>query len=197
MSVTQAVILVGGKGERLNDMVRFSPAIEVPKPLMEVGGKPFITYTINMLKGVGFTDIILIVGYRKEEYEFLKKRPVCYGSIKVRLWDTQLDVDEAVLSIPDLKDLFVLINGDCFPLMDWEKLYNAEYPFTTIKICDRDAGCAVVSKSDIKNKVVSVSKIGDMGKVYTNKIILGGLHIGTPQGLQRARLFFDTVVFGQ
>lgn len=190
MSVTQAVILVGGKGERLNDMIRFSPAIEVPKPLMEVGGKPFITYTINMLKGVGFNDIILIVGYRKEEYEFLKKRPV-------RLWDTQPNVDEAVLSIPDLKDLFVLINGDCFPLMDWEKLYNAESPFTTIKICDRDAGCAVVSKSDIKNKIVSVSKIGDMSKVYPSKIILGGLHIGTPQGLQRARLFFDTAVFGQ
>jgi hypothetical protein len=189
--VSQAVILVGGEGHRLNDMVRFSPAIEVPKPLMEVGGKPFISYAINMLRGVGFTDIILIVGYRKEEYQIYKREP------NVRLWETQPDVNEAVLTIPDLQDMFVVLNGDCFPIMDWGKLSKADHPFTTIKICNRDAGCAVVRRSDVSSGLVSVTDIASMASIYPSVTILGGLHIGTPQGLQRARVFMDTVVFGQ
>lgn len=189
--VSQAVILVGGEGHRLNDMVRFSPAIEVPKPLMEVGGKPFISYAINMLRGVGFTDIILIVGYRKEEYTIYKKEP------NVRVWETQPDVNESVLTIPGLQDMFVVLNGDCFPIMDWEKLSKADHPFTTIKICNRDAGCAVVRRSDVSSGLVSVTDIASMASIYPSIMILGGLHIGTPQGLQRARVFMDTVVFGQ
>jgi len=189
--IQQAVILVGGKGERLNDMVRFAPAIETPKPLMEVGGKPFITYAINMLKGVGFLDIILLVGYRKEEYDFLKE------SKKVRLWETRPNVDEAVLAIPGLQDMFLILNGDCFPIMDWEKLRNASHAFTTVKICDRDAGCAVVLKSDIGSGKISVTNISGLSAVYPVVTIFGGLHIGTPQGLQRARVAMDTFVFGQ
>lgn len=187
----QAVILVGGEGTRLNDMVRFSPAIEVPKPLMEVGGKPFVSYILNMLRGVGFTDIILITGYRKEEFEYLKKDPY------VRLVETKPDVDQAVLDIPKLEDLFVLINGDCFPIMDWERLARADHAFVPIKICSRDAGVAVVRKEDIETGRVSVSNIAGMTSYYPSITILGGLHIGTPQGLQRARMFMDTVVFGQ
>jgi NDP-sugar pyrophosphorylase family protein len=189
--IQQAVILVGGEGHRLNDMVRFAPAIETPKPLMEVGGKPFVTYAINMLKGVGFLDIVLIVGYRKEEYDFLKE------SKRVRLWETRPNVDEAVLSIPGLQDMFLILNGDCFPIMDWHRLYTADHGLTTVKICDRDAGCAVVRKSDLVNGVISVTNIGGMSNIYPQMTILGGLHIGTPQGLQRARVFMDTVVFGQ
>ena len=189
--INQAVILVGGQGTRLNDKIRFTPAIEVPKPLMEVGGKPFITYAINMLKGVGFLDIILLVGYRKEEYEFLKE------SKKIRLWETKPNVDEAVLDIPNLQEMFLVLNGDCFPIMDWEKLYRADHGLTTVKICDRDAGCAVVRKSDLAEGTISVTNIRGMSSIYPQMIIMGGLHIGTPQGLQRARLYMDTVVYGQ
>jgi NDP-sugar pyrophosphorylase family protein len=189
--IQQAVILVGGRGERLNNMRSFAPAIEVPKPLMEVAGRPFITYAINMLRGVGIQDVILLVGYRKEEFEFLKE------SKSVKLWETRPDVNEAVLSIPNLQEIFLVLNGDCFPIMDWERLRNADRAFTTVTMCDRDAGCAVIRKSDLSSGAVSVVNLDGMSSIYQRIMIMGCLHIGTPAGLQRARLFFDTVVFGE
>jgi NDP-sugar pyrophosphorylase family protein len=193
MSVGQAVILVGGRGERLNDGVRFAPAVETPKPLIEVGGKPFLTYSINMLKGIGVKDIVLLVGYRKELYESLRNDVV-------RLVETQEDVNKAVLSIPNLQDLFILLNGDCFPVMDWRDFINTNLPRVAIKIIGRDAGIAVVRKGDVVGGKVRCDRIGDIlsnnAGSYEAYTMLGGLHIGTYQGLERARMFFDIVVFG-
>src|SRR3989304_6748285 len=98
--ITQAVILCGGKAERLYEGYRFTPTVEIPKPLIEVGGKPFLTYSINMLRGIGITDIILLVGYKKE----------CYDSLRdgiVSLVETQENINQAVLSIPSLQELFL------------------------------------------------------------------------------------------
>jgi len=190
---TQAVILCGGKGTRLNDHIRYNPAIETPKPLIEVGGKPFVTYAINMLRGVGFDDVVMLVGYMKDTYDFLNKE-------LVRLVETQENFNNAVLAIPDLQDIFVLLNGDCFPVMDradWFHLRVSTDPLVLVKIVDRDAGLALVRKSDVYTGKVDCSKIGDMRGVYREYIIQGGLHIGTPQGLQRARQYMDIVVFGQ
>jgi len=189
--ISQAIILVGGKGERLSDGGRFTPVEETPKPLIEVGGKPFVTYLIRMLHGVGIQDVVLLVGYKKEDYAFLREQ---FG---VRLCETRSDVNEAVLAIPNLEEMFLLMNGDCLPIMDYEKLRMADHAFTTIKICGRDAGCAVVRKCDIGAGIVSVQDIGAMGTVYSRLTILGGLHIGTYQGLERARQFIDLVVYGQ
>ena len=187
--IKQTIVLVGGRGERLNDGIRFTPAVEIPKPLIEVGGKPFLTYSLDMLKGIGIRDIVLLVGYRKEFYEFLKDDIV-------RLVETQEDVNKAVLSIPNLQELFLLLNGDCFPIMDWRDFIRAAKPRVAVKIVGRDAGIAIVSKEDIRVGGVDCSRIGDMLGKYENYSILGGLHIGTYQGLARARLFIDIVVYG-
>jgi GTP:adenosylcobinamide-phosphate guanylyltransferase len=187
--IKQAVILVGGRGERLNDKIRFTPAIETPKPLVEVGGRPFIYYAIRYLTGIGFDDIVLLVGYKKEIFSFLETNIV-------RLVETQDNVDKAVLGIPNLDDMFVLLNGDCLPVMDFNILKNRTSPCTTIKIIGRDAGCAVVAKKDIESGLVSCGNILDMENVYESIMIWGGLHIGTMAGLQRARQFADIIMYG-
>lgn len=190
MSIECAVILCGGKGTRLNDGLRYNPAIETPKPLIEVGGKPFVSYAINMLKGVGITDIVLLVGYMKEAYEQLKQSGV-------RLVETVDDVNEAVLAIPDLGTSFLLLNGDCFPVMDWRAFIDTGEPRVAVKIVDRDAGVAIVSKASVATGSVDCSDINGMRECCEEYTILGGLHIGTYQGLQRARQFMDLIVFGQ
>jgi len=189
--IDQAVILCGGEGTRLGDSLRFTPAVEIPKPLMEVGGLPFVKYSINMLEGIGFKDIILMVLHKKEMFSD------CINGDTVRLELSRASLNEAVLSVPGLKDLFLLLNGDCYPVMDWRDFCNTDKPRTAIKVVGRDAGCAVVSKEMLEQGEVSCSDIKGMGEVIETYIIEGGLHIGTPQGLQRARQYMDIVVYGQ
>lgn len=187
--IDQAVILVGGRGERLNDGFRYTPVEYIPKPLVEVGGKPFVTYGINIMKVFGVKDIVLLVGFKKEYFEFLKDD-------SVRLVVTKDNVDEAVLSIPGLKDYFVLLNGDCLPILNWNTFLLSQRCIP-VKLNLRDAGAAVIAKKDVEDKTVSCGNLFQIRDVYPKMMIEGGLHIGTYQGLQRARQYMDLVVFGQ
>ncbi|MCC6346057.1 MAG: nucleotidyltransferase family protein, partial [Nitrospirales bacterium] len=57
----EAIILAGGEGTRLREVVS-----EVPKPMAPVAGKPFLEYLVLQLKQGGIEDIILSTGYKRE-----------------------------------------------------------------------------------------------------------------------------------
>ncbi len=57
-NIKQALVLVGGIGSRLGSATKLTP-----KPLLEVGEKPFLTYIIDSLFGDGIEEIILLAGY--------------------------------------------------------------------------------------------------------------------------------------
>ncbi len=57
----KAVILAGGLGTRLGDLTK-----TLPKPMVEVNGKPFLEHLIAYLKRLGISYFIVSVGYRKE-----------------------------------------------------------------------------------------------------------------------------------
>jgi NDP-sugar pyrophosphorylase family protein len=61
MFVEQAVILAGGRGERLRPFTDHAP-----KPLVPVNGAPFLDYLIESLRQVGIRRILLLLGYRAE-----------------------------------------------------------------------------------------------------------------------------------
>jgi MurNAc alpha-1-phosphate uridylyltransferase len=50
----KAMILAAGRGERMRPLTD-----TVPKPLLEVGGKPLIVYTVERLKQGGISDIVV------------------------------------------------------------------------------------------------------------------------------------------
>jgi D-glycero-alpha-D-manno-heptose 1-phosphate guanylyltransferase len=54
----KALILAGGLGTRLRSLVS-----DRPKPMAQVGGKPFLEYQIERLRAHGFEDLVLCVGY--------------------------------------------------------------------------------------------------------------------------------------
>ncbi len=64
-----AVILAAGSGMR---MVPIN--MEAPKGLLEVGGEPLIERTIRQLHQAGVTDVTVVVGFMKEQYEYLMDR---------------------------------------------------------------------------------------------------------------------------
>jgi len=57
----KAVILAGGRGKRLRPLTD-----EIPKPLIEVGGKPIIVWQIEWLRSYGIHEFVVCAGYLKE-----------------------------------------------------------------------------------------------------------------------------------
>jgi NDP-sugar pyrophosphorylase family protein len=57
-------ILVGGFGTRLGERVE-----HVPKPLLEVAGRPFLWHQLRLLAAAGAREIVLCVGYLGEAIE--------------------------------------------------------------------------------------------------------------------------------
>ena len=60
-TVTRAVILAAGRGSRMRELTQ-----DKPKPMLQVCGKPILSYIVNGLRGAGIGKILVVVGYRKE-----------------------------------------------------------------------------------------------------------------------------------
>jgi len=61
-TITQAVILAGGRGERLKPITD-----TIPKPMLPINGKPFLEYLIEMLKKNGISEVLILAGYLSEK----------------------------------------------------------------------------------------------------------------------------------
>ncbi|MFH1867274.1 MAG: nucleotidyltransferase family protein [Patescibacteria group bacterium] len=57
-----AVILAAGKGTRMKEL-----SAEQPKHVIPVAQRPFLFYLLDNLTKAGFTKLIVVVGYQKEE----------------------------------------------------------------------------------------------------------------------------------
>jgi UDP-N-acetylglucosamine diphosphorylase / glucose-1-phosphate thymidylyltransferase / UDP-N-acetylgalactosamine diphosphorylase / glucosamine-1-phosphate N-acetyltransferase / galactosamine-1-phosphate N-acetyltransferase len=60
-TVTKAVILAAGRGSRMRELTQ-----DKPKPMVQVCGKPILSYIVDGLRGAGIGKILVVVGYRKE-----------------------------------------------------------------------------------------------------------------------------------
>jgi len=105
----QAAILVGGRGTRLGGLTD-----RCPKPLIEVGGRPFLEWLIVNLARHGFTDILLLAGYRAEQLQAYETRGADFGCrIRCIVESHPAGTAGALLHACDaLADQFLLLNGD-------------------------------------------------------------------------------------
>jgi len=60
--IRQAVILAGGEGIRLRPLT-----YQVPKPMVLANNRPFLEYLIEMLRGNGISEVVLLLGYLPEK----------------------------------------------------------------------------------------------------------------------------------
>lgn len=65
----RAIILAAGMGTRLRPLTN-----DTPKSLVMVAGEPMAERQIRFLKEKGINDIILVTGYMKEKFEYLKDK---------------------------------------------------------------------------------------------------------------------------
>ena len=59
--IEKAVILAAGRGTRMREMTA-----ELPKPMLEVRGKPVLQYIVEGLRNAGVRELLMIVGYRAD-----------------------------------------------------------------------------------------------------------------------------------
>jgi len=59
--IDKAVVLAAGRGTRMRDLTA-----EVPKPMIEVRGKPVLQHIIEGLRDAGIREFLIIVGYHAD-----------------------------------------------------------------------------------------------------------------------------------
>jgi UDP-N-acetylglucosamine diphosphorylase / glucose-1-phosphate thymidylyltransferase / UDP-N-acetylgalactosamine diphosphorylase / glucosamine-1-phosphate N-acetyltransferase / galactosamine-1-phosphate N-acetyltransferase len=60
----KAVILAAGKGTRMRELTD-----ELPKPMLEVQGKPILQHIVEGIRAAGVRDLFIVTGYRAEVIE--------------------------------------------------------------------------------------------------------------------------------
>lgn len=69
MIEVRAIVLAAGMGTRLRPLTN-----DTPKSLVKVCGQPMLERQIEFLKEKGIEDIIVVTGYLKEKFEYLKDK---------------------------------------------------------------------------------------------------------------------------
>ena len=103
----KAVILAAGEGRRLRPFTETMPKVMIP-----IANKPVLEYVFDSLKKSGISEIILVVGYKKEVImEYFKN----YKKIKIKyvVQDKQLGTAHALLQAKKhIKNSFIVVPGD-------------------------------------------------------------------------------------
>ncbi|MCL2182251.1 MAG: HAD-IIIA family hydrolase [Chitinispirillia bacterium] len=179
----KTVIMAGGKGTRIAEV---NP--EVPKPMIEICGKPILLHQINVLKEQGFKDITLIIGHLGKIIEDYFGDGSNFGvDIKYIREDVPLGTAGALFYLKDeIRDDFLLINGDIIfdidikRFLDFHKKFGGMATiFTHPNNHPYDSGIIIAGDN---HKVTGWLHKEDERKWYKNRVN-AGLHILSPEVL--------------
>ena len=59
--MTEAIVLVGGKGTRLRPLT-----VNTPKPMLPCAGVPFLTHQLARLKVAGVDHVVMAMAFRPQ-----------------------------------------------------------------------------------------------------------------------------------
>jgi histidinol-phosphate phosphatase family protein len=123
--IRQCVILLGGLGTRLGTLTR-----AMPKPLLDVAGKPFVDVLVGEALRRGFTDLLLLAGHAADvvqDYaQDLRARLPAGARVTVSVEPEPMGTGGGVRFAGDLlADRFLLLNGDTWFDFHWLDLLAA------------------------------------------------------------------------
>lgn len=155
----KAVILAAGEGNRLKPITSSRP-----KPMVPLAGKPLLEHTISSIKNAGITDILLIVGYKKELIQQYFGNGDQFGvHIAYTVQEKYLGTAHATGYAEDFvgKDSFLLLYGDI--LVDRNVFKDAVDKF------DREKPQGLISLIEVDNpQDYGIISLDDQG--YVQKI---------------------------
>jgi NDP-sugar pyrophosphorylase family protein len=114
-----ALILCGGKGERLRPLTE-----SIPKPLVHIKGRPILSYLLDHIQKFGITDIVIAAGFKADKInEFFGAN---HRELKVTVVDSgDVDIIERVKACAQHFDGdFILFYGDTLADVDLQGLQD-------------------------------------------------------------------------
>lgn len=177
-----AIIIAAGTGSRLRPLTHYTP-----KPLIEVHGKSFIERNIEYLIESGISEIIIVIGYMKEKFLFLKEK---YENIKLIFnpkYEEYNNIYSLYLAKDYLKDTYIL-DGDIFLKKNiFEK--KMEYScYLSKKIVEKNEEWQLIEQN---GKIVDVVIGGE--KNY----IMSGISFWTNEESQKIRYYLNKYILDE
>lgn len=116
--MSQAVMLAGGRGTRL------APHTDhLPKPLVDVAGKPFFEHLVDSLADAGITELLVLAGYRSSQVVDVVRNLTSPVTITVVEQETEWSTGERLLRARDLlQNQFLLLYTDNLTVFSLSRL---------------------------------------------------------------------------
>jgi NDP-sugar pyrophosphorylase family protein len=117
-----ALILCGGKGERLRPLTE-----STPKPLVCINNRPILSYLLDHIKSFEISDVVVATGYLSDKIgEFFKSS---YTELNVEIVNSgDADILERINScMPYIEGDFIVFYGDTLANIDLQALQDFHY----------------------------------------------------------------------
>ena len=130
----ESIILVGGQGTRLRSVVQ-----DIPKPMADINGKPFLEYLLYFLHAQGCRHVVLSVGYKYEVIENYFGNQYLNLTIDYAIEKEPLGTGGGIknsLGFISQNDFF-LLNGDSFfdvNLAQLAEFHSSKKSLTTLSV---------------------------------------------------------------
>ena len=114
-----AVLMAGGKGERLRPLT-----LDTPKPLLKIGDKCIIDYNIHALARNGITRISVTTNYLADKIEAHFAAPVAGVQVQCVKEPCRLGTIGSLSLIDNIEnDTVILMNSDLLTNINYEEMY--------------------------------------------------------------------------
>ena len=114
-----AVLMAGGKGERLRPLTE-----KTPKPLLKVGDKAIIDHNIDRLISYGVKHISVTVNYLKEQLEDHFREPISGVKVNTVREPFFLGTIGSIRFVPEIyNDTVLVMNSDLLTNINYEDFY--------------------------------------------------------------------------
>jgi NDP-sugar pyrophosphorylase family protein len=182
-TINTAFILGAGLGTRLRPLTN-----NTPKPLLEIGGYPIITYAMAHLRAVGIKRFIVNTHHCAEKYaEAFPKNNWKGIPITYRFEPILLDTAGGIKNIEDLiteDERIIVYNGDIITNMPIELLIRKNFELnTSVTLALRSAGSLLNVNVDESGFVCDMRHI--LKNEGVKKCLFAGIYIVEKSFLKR------------
>ncbi len=175
LSKIDVVILCGGYGKRLQDVIK-----DIPKPMAKIKRRPFLSILIDFIASYGFKRFILCTGYKADIVERYYSQRYNNLIIEFSREEKPLGTGGAIKNAKKYikSNPFLVANGDSFCKINLKEFVDFHFKkvalismaVTNTDICD-DYGVITI------NGLQRIVEFNEKAKGYKNRLINAGVYL--------------------